>query len=227
MNESQYIRMSHGTYECIMSHTNESCHIGMHHVIYEWVMAHPWDVRNESWHLWMSHGTHKAAMARMHTSCHTYEWVMSHFQWEGLSDDADEGPRIGGVFSKVCKVLDYFSQQDQHNLKKKNRQETELKSWVEPSCRTQGSCKRARTQKSSRALLSHTRDLAFWRVLRLSRGGSAYWWDIFKSLLATRCLFAKKALHNTDSFLAWSLFAKEPYSFCKRALLFLQKSPTQ
>jgi len=56
-------------------------------------------------------------MARMNASCHTYECVMSHFQWEGLSDDLDEGPRIGGIFSKVCKVLDYFLQGDQYNLK--------------------------------------------------------------------------------------------------------------
>jgi len=35
MSQSCHIRMSHVTYEWVMSHTNESCHIRMSHVIYE------------------------------------------------------------------------------------------------------------------------------------------------------------------------------------------------
>jgi len=69
MNESCHIRMSHVTYEWVMSH-----HIWMSHVRYERVMSRlslRHKIIDES-HVWMSHVT------RMNESRHTYEWVTSH-----------------------------------------------------------------------------------------------------------------------------------------------------
>jgi len=86
MNELCRTRISHVTYEWVMSHMNESCHIWMSYVTYESVMSH----MNESWHIWMrwmSHGTYSWVMSHMNKPCHiwmsrgTYEWdewVMAH-----------------------------------------------------------------------------------------------------------------------------------------------------
>ena len=75
-------RVSHVTYEGVMSHMNESCHIlvihvthesvkWVSHVTYEWVMSRT----NESYHIWMSHVTYEWVMSHMHES---NDWVMSH-----------------------------------------------------------------------------------------------------------------------------------------------------
>jgi len=106
MNESCLIRMSHVSYEWVMSHMNESCLIWMSHVsyqsvmspprqiekggsakilhilvcTYEWVMSHT----NESCLIWMSHVSYEWDMTHMNESCliwmsHvSYQWVMSH-----------------------------------------------------------------------------------------------------------------------------------------------------
>jgi len=57
VNEPHHIRMSHVTYEWVMSHMNEPRRIWMSHVIYEWAISH----MNESCHIWMSHVTHKCS----------------------------------------------------------------------------------------------------------------------------------------------------------------------
>ena len=77
-------RMSHVTYEWVMSHMNESCHIRMSHLynLIYWRM-------NE----WcpMSEWTHEWVMSRMNESCHiwtshvTYEWAMSPIQMSHVS----------------------------------------------------------------------------------------------------------------------------------------------
>jgi len=84
MNELWHIWLSHGMYECVMSHTHKAWHIRemseISHGTYEWVMAHT----NESWHIWMSHGTFDRVKAHLIESWHiwsshvTYEWVISH-----------------------------------------------------------------------------------------------------------------------------------------------------
>jgi len=82
-------RVSHVTYERVMSHVNESCHTIWFQQAHNWVMSR----MNESCHMWMSHVTHERVTSqgghmdhsrRTSESCHTWmshvthERVMSH-----------------------------------------------------------------------------------------------------------------------------------------------------
>jgi len=85
-----HIRVSHATYEWVLSHIHESCHRWTSRVIYEWVLSHtdlrdysvlqdtsrPWVVSqhdiNESCHIWTSHVTYTRVVSHMEESCHMW-----------------------------------------------------------------------------------------------------------------------------------------------------------
>jgi len=72
------IRMSHGTYGCVIPYMITSCHMCMSHVTDEWVMPRV----SESCHTWMSHATYERVVIYLNVSCHIrmshilYEYVM-------------------------------------------------------------------------------------------------------------------------------------------------------
>jgi len=81
MNECVTSHTNESRHIWIMSHTNEPCHIRMSHVTYEWVMSHIWMSHvTYEWvmsHIWMSHVTYEWVMSHIWMSHVTYEWVMS------------------------------------------------------------------------------------------------------------------------------------------------------
>jgi len=80
MNETSHIRMSHVTYESVISNMNQSFQISTSHVTYAWVMSH----MHESCHVCMSHVTYAWVMSRMHESCHICQMWMCH-TWKTLT----------------------------------------------------------------------------------------------------------------------------------------------
>jgi len=55
-------------YEWVVSRRNESCHIRMSHVTYEWVISHI-SFMNEACHIWMCHVTYECVMSNINWSC--------------------------------------------------------------------------------------------------------------------------------------------------------------
>ena len=79
------VYLSHVTCEYVMSHMNESCHIWMSHVTY--------GMRRLACHVWHS-GIYTCIPVSVRYTCNfmwirhvTYEWVMSHMEWDDLLEN--------------------------------------------------------------------------------------------------------------------------------------------